>query len=244
MTQTTGQHAHDEDQPEHGHAHEHEHRGDPRGQDASEEWGRDYWEDRYSAPGLQWSGDPNPVLVAEASPLEPGRVLDVGSGEGGDALWLASRGWRVTGVDISQNALDKAAASARERDGVDPEQLSWQQADLTSWSPTRASFDLVTAHFMHLPLADRQRLFPALAEGVAPGGTLLIVGHDADALPGGAGRHGDPGMLFTLDEVVGRLDPGTWQVDVAEVRPRDMTGPDGDVWHVADVVVRATRRAV
>jgi len=223
---------------------QHEHAPEHDGAPAHPVFDRAYWEDRYGAPGRAWSGRPNAALVAEASALTPGHALDVGSGEGGDALWLASRGWRVTGVDISQNALDKAAASARERDGVDPEQLSWQQADLTAWSPTRTSFDLVTAHFMHLPLADRQRLFPALAEGVAPGGTLLIVGHDADALPGGAGRHGDPGMLFTVDEVVGRLDPGTWQVDVAEVRPRDMTGPDGDVWHVADVVVRATRRAV
>jgi SAM-dependent methyltransferase len=233
---------HDQQHPQHEQLpqqREHEHDG---GHDHPV-FDRAYWEDRYGAPGRAWSGRPNVALVAEASALTPGHALDVGSGEGGDALWLASRGWRVTGVDISQNALDKAAASAREREDVDPEQLSWQQADLTTWSPTRASFDLVTAHFMHLPPADRERLFPALAEGVAPGGTLLIVGHDADALPGGAGRHGDPGMLFTVDEVVGRLSFDAWQVEVAEVRPRDMTGPDGDVWHVADVVVRATRRA-
>lgn len=203
---------------------------------------RDYWEDRYGQPGRAWSGRPNAALVAEATALTPGRALDVGSGEGGDALWLAARGWQVTGVDISQNALDKAAALAREREDVDPARVTWQQADLTVWSPTRASFDLVTAHFMHLPPADRERLFPALADGVAPGGTLLIVGHDADALPLGAGKHGDPGMLFTVDEVVGRLSPDAWQVEVAEVRPRDVSGPDGDVWHVADVVVRATRR--
>ena len=222
------QHQDHREQERHGHAHP--------------VFDRAYWEDRYGQPGRAWSGRPNAALVAEVAQLAPGRALDVGSGEGGDALWLASRGWLVTGVDISQNALDKAAALAREREDVDPARLTWQQADLTGWSPTRASFDLVTAHFMHLPLVDRERLFPALADAVAPGGTLLVVGHDADALPGGAGRHGDPGMLFTVDEVVGRLSPDAWGVEVAEVRPRDMTGPDGDVWHVADVVVRATRR--
>ena len=218
----------DQEQERHGHAHP--------------VFDRDYWEDRYGQPGRAWSGRPNAALVAEVAQLAPGRALDVGSGEGGDALWLASRGWRVTGVDISQNALDKAAALAREQEDVDPAHLTWQQADLTEWSPTRASFDLVTAHFMHLPPTDRERLFPALADGVAPGGTLLIVGHDVDALPGGAGKHGDPAMLFTVGEVVGGLSPDSWRVDVAEVRPRDMTGPDGEVWHVADVVVRATRR--
>ena len=222
------QHQDHREQERHGHAHP--------------VFDRAYWEDRYGQPGRAWSGRPNAALVAEVAQLAPGRALDVGSGEGGDALWLASRGWQVTGVDISQNALDKAAALAREREDVDPARLTWQQADLTGWSPTRTSFDLVTAHFMHLPLVDRERLFPALADAVAPGGTLLVVGHDADALPGGAGRHGDPGMLFTVDEVVGRLSPDAWGVEVAEVRPRDMTGPDGDVWHVADVVVRATRR--
>lgn len=219
-----------------------DHREQERRGHAHPVYDRDYWEDRYGQPGRAWSGRPNAALVAEVAQLAPGRALDVGSGEGGDALWLASRGWRVTGVDISQNALDKAAALAREREDVDPARLTWQQADLTGWSPTRTSFDLVTAHFMHLPLVDRERLFPALADAVAPGGRLLVVGHDADALPGGAGRHGDPGMLFTVDEVVGRLSPDAWEVEVAEVRPRDMTGPDGDVWHVADVVVRATRR--
>ena len=219
-----------------------DHREQERRGHAHPVYDRDYWEDRYGQPGRAWSGRPNAALVAEATALTPGRALDVGSGEGGDALWLAARGWQVTGVDISQNALDKAAALAREREDVDPARLTWQQADLTGWSPTRTSFDLVTAHFMHLPLVDRERLFPALADAVAPGGTLLVVGHDADALPGGAGRHGDPGMLFTVDEVVGRLSPDAWGVEVAEVRPRDMTGPDGDVWHVADVVVRATRR--
>lgn len=219
-----------------------DHREQERHGHAHPVFDRAYWEDRYGQPGRAWSGRPNAALVAEVAQLAPGRALDVGSGEGGDALWLAARGWQVTGVDISQNALDKAAALAREREDVDPARLTWQQADLTGWSPTRTSFDLVTAHFMHLPLVDRERLFPALADAVAPGGTLLVVGHDADALPGGAGRHGDPGMLFTVDEVVGRLSPDAWRVEVAEVRPRDMTGPDGDVWHVADVVVRATRR--
>jgi 2-polyprenyl-3-methyl-5-hydroxy-6-metoxy-1,4-benzoquinol methylase len=122
MTDSTGQHAHGQ----------HVHGG---GQPASEEWGRDYWEDRYSAPGLQWSGRPNPVLVDEASGLEPGRVLDVGSGEGGDAIWLAGRGWQVTAIDIAQAALDKAAARAAEVDEEAAARITWEQHDLAVWAP-------------------------------------------------------------------------------------------------------------
>ena len=193
---------------------------------------RDYWEQRYAAAGLTWSGAPNAVLVTETSALTPGRALDIGSGEGGDAIWLASRGWTVTGVDISQNALDKAAARAA---SVGAE-VSWEQHDLSEWMPPPASFDLVTSHFMHLPAALRRPLFGALAAAVAPGGTLLIVGHD---LSGDHEHHSE--LMFSVDDVLADIDSAGLQVEVAESRSRPSTSAQGEPRSVSDVVVRATK---
>src|SRR5690606_21511442 len=105
---------------------------------------RDFWEERYGSGGRLWSGKPNPQLVATAADLPPGTALDVGTGEGADAIWLASRGWTVTGVDVSQAALDRAARHATEA-GVE---VTWQQADATKWDPAPAQFDLVSAQYV------------------------------------------------------------------------------------------------
>ena len=193
---------------------------------------RAYWEDRYGAPGSTWSGRPNAVLVTEATELAPGRALDIGSGEGGDAIWLALRGWSVTGVDISQNALDKAAERASSA-GV---RIEWEQHDLSEWMPQPSSFDLVTSHFMHLPALLRTPLFAALAAAVAPGGTLLIVGHD---ISGAHQHHAE--LMFTIDDVLADIAGTALRVEVAESRPRTGVAADGTVTEMADVVVRATR---
>ena len=193
---------------------------------------RAYWEERYGAPGLTWSGAPNAVLVKEVAGLTPGRALDIGSGEGGDSIWLASRGWAVTGVDISQNALDKAAARAA---SVGAE-ISWEQHDLSEWMPPPASFDLVTSHFMHLPATLRRPLFRALAVAVAPGGTLLIVGHD---LTGDHEHLSD--LMFSIDDVLADIDGAGLRVEVAESRARPSTSAQGEPRTVSDVVVRASR---
>jgi len=197
---------------------------------AHEPFDRAYWEERYGAPGLTWTGNPNPVLVQEAATLAPGRALDIGSGEGGDALWLAGRGWAVTGVDISQNALDKARVRA-EAVGVS---VTWEQHDLTEWTPEPRSFDLVTAHFMHLADPARGALFRALAAAVAPGGTLLVVGHDVT----GHEEHRDhmADLMFGVDDVLAAIDGEGLRVEVAESRLRS----GGEL---RDVVVRATRDA-
>jgi len=228
MTQTPGQHAHE---------HEHE----QHDQHAAEEWGRDYWEDRYSAPGLQWSGRPNPVLVDEVRDLEPGRVLDVGSGEGGDAIWLAGRGWQVTAIDIAQAALDKAAARATEVDEEAAARITWEQHDLAGWAPAPGSVDLVSSQFMHLADPVRAALFRSLVAAVAPGGTLLVVGHDLGDLTAGAGRHGKEALMFTIDDVLAAVPADGWTVEVAESRARQAPATDGGSTTVRDVVVKATR---
>jgi len=206
-----------------------------------DEYDRGYWEQRYSSPGLQWSGRPNPVLVDEVRDLAPGRVLDVGSGEGGDAIWLAARGWQVTAIDIAQAALDKAAARAAEADEAAAARITWEQHDLADWAPTPGSFDLVSSQFMHLADPLRAALFRSLAAAVAPGGTLLVVGHDLGDLAAGAGRHGKEELMFTVDDVLAAVPDAGWTVDVAESRARQVAVTAGGTTTVRDVVVKARR---
>ncbi|MBW0093635.1 class I SAM-dependent methyltransferase [Pseudonocardia sp. KRD-184] len=194
------------------------------------------WEERYGSRGM-WSGRPNAQLVAEVADLAPGRALDAGCGEGADAMWLAGQGWRVTAVDFSEVALGRA----RERSaGLDVE---WRRADLTTWTPEQGAYDLVSAQFLHLPTL--VEMYARLATGVAPGGTLLLVGHDPtdDA---GPHRPQIPGMFFTADEAAGLLDPREWDVVVAGTREREGHGhghgQEGAPLTVRDVVVVAKRR--
>jgi SAM-dependent methyltransferase len=234
MTQTDEQH-------EDGHGPRDPHEHGAAEHLAPDEYDRGYWERRYSTPDLQWSGRPNPVLVDEVSDLTPGRVLDVGSGEGGDAIWLAARGWHVTGIDIAQAALDKAAARAAEVDEEAAARITWEQHDLADWAPTPGSFDLVSSQFMHLADPVRAALFRSLAAAVAPGGTLLVVGHDLGDLTAGAGRHGKEELMFGLDDVLTAVPTAGWTIEVAESRPRQVPATAGGTTTVRDVVVKARR---
>jgi SAM-dependent methyltransferase len=205
-------------------------------------FGRDYWEHRYAEPGMTWSGNPNPVLVDEVAALEPGRALDVGSGEGGDALWLAWRGWRVTAVDIATAALDKARKQAEATDHEAAALIDWQQHDITAWTPDERFFDLISSQFMHLPEPARSAFFLGLAAAVAPGGTLLIVGHDPDTEVQGHRAHLRE-LMFTAADVVDALHGQGLRIDVAGTRTRPVTSHDGNPATASDVVVRATREA-
>ncbi|MBD2818802.1 class I SAM-dependent methyltransferase [Streptomyces parvulus] len=134
-----------------------------------------FWEARYRDTDRVWSGRPNELLVREASDLDPGTALDLGCGEGADAVWLASRGWRVTGVDISGTALERAAGHAADA-GVG-DRVSWERHELGRSFP-EGSFDLVSAHYLQSPVElDQPAVLRAAARAVAPGGTLLLVLH-------------------------------------------------------------------
>jgi len=196
--------------------------------------GEQAWDERYRAKPEIWSGNPNAVLVAEAADLQPGTALDAGAGEGGDAFWLASRGWKVTAADISGVAIERAAKRAGERGLA----ISWLQADLAKTSAP-GTYDLVTAHFLHVPKSEQQPLFRHLAAAVAPGGTLLVVGHDLSDMA----KMPRPDLAeygWTAQEVAAALGEG-WTIEAAEARPRQAAGPDGDEVTIHDAVLCARR---
>ncbi len=138
------------------------------------------WDEKYRSRAKIWSGEPNPQLIAEAAHLPPGTALDLGCGEGADAIWLASRGWKVTAVDVSAVALERAEAHAQERGQGG--NITWVRQDLATWVPGEL-FDLVTAQFLHSTVMPWQQALQLAAAAVRTGGTLLIVGHHPDGLP-------------------------------------------------------------
>jgi SAM-dependent methyltransferase len=155
------------------------------------------WDARYDAAGLLWSAEPNQFVVRELPGRPAGRAIDLGCGEGRNAVWLATQGWTVLGVDFSAVALAKAAQLAAAA-GVT---VGWEQADLLEWRP-EPNYDLVLLVYVHLPPPQRQALLARAAAGVAPGGSLIVVGHDRRNLADGVGGPQDPALLWTPDEVI------------------------------------------
>lgn len=193
---------------------------------------RDFWEERWSSV-LRERRDqiagrpPNTHLAAEAENLRPGRALDAGCGHGSDTLWLAARGWQVTAVDFSTAALAHAR-SAAEALGTDvAERIDWVEGDLATWAPQPGRYDLVTCLYVHVA-GSVEELVRRLAAGVAPGGTLLLVGHRpidpaTGALTPAAGQ-----VQVSVDAAVAALDPDRWEIAVAEDRPRARAGSGVD----------------
>jgi SAM-dependent methyltransferase len=226
--------------PDHDHGHSH---GQPADDLAGAILDQAFWDERYQSSSALWSGRPNPQLVTEAAGLPAGTALDVGCGEGADAIWLAGHGWQVTAVDISAVALQRAAAQAL-RVGADAaRRITWQHADLGRWIPAAASFDLVSAQFVHLPKAQRELIFRQVAESVAPGGTLLIVGHHPSDLQTTVPRPPLPELFYGAADVAAALAPQEWTILVQEARPRIAQDPDGRSVTVHDSVLRAQRSA-
>jgi 2-polyprenyl-3-methyl-5-hydroxy-6-metoxy-1,4-benzoquinol methylase len=195
---------------------------------------QDAWDQRYSGRELVWGAGPNRFVVQEAAELPRGRAIDLGAGEGRNAIWLAERGWRVTAVDFSAAGLARAERLAAER-GVT---VDWLQADLATWRPEPGGYDLVLIAYLHLPATVLSGVFRAAAEAVAPGGTLLVVGHDRDNIDRGYGGPQDPDRLYTAALVTaeaGGLDV-CWSGQVG----RPVTTPDGERMAI-DTLVRAVR---
>ena len=195
------------------------------------------WEERYSGDRV-WSGRVNVQLEAEAADLAPGRALDVGCGEGGDALWLAQHGWQVTASDFADAALERVAQHAAEAGLGD--RVGTRRIDVRSFEPDGETWDLVTSHFVHLPDGGMVDVVRRLAAAVAPGGTLLVVGHAPSDVHTGL-RHGHHSFMHTADQLLPALDDA-WEVEVCELRPRTQAHPEtGEEIEIADAVLRARR---
>jgi SAM-dependent methyltransferase len=189
------------------------------------------WDERHAARDPIESRSADLTLVEEAGGLAPGTALDLGAGDGRNAVWLAEHGWQVTAVDFSSVAIDRGRGLAASV-GVDVE---WRLADLLEWAPPGGSFDLVALMFIHLPPTERRPLYARAAAAVADGGSLLVVGHDRSNLTAGIGGPQDVDVLFTPDEIVRDLPEGFL------VRRRSVVRRAGPSPSPIDAVVRAER---
>ncbi|MBC9224721.1 methyltransferase domain-containing protein [Aeromicrobium sp. 636] len=204
-----------------------------------------HWERTYSSRDGVWSGHVNVALARVAADLTPGTALDLGAGEGGDALWLAERGWDVTGIDISPTALARAEVAA-ERAGLS-ERVTWVAADLDTWSSPRR-FDLVTASFLQSPVRlDRARILRSAAGRVAEGGHLLVIAH-AEAPPWAHDHEHEHAPVDAADfpspaDDLQMLDlpADSWRTVIAEVRDRRAFAPNGDEVVLRDSVLLLQR---
>lgn len=195
------------------------------------------WEEHYAARPRVWSGRVNAQLAAIAPQLGGTRALDLGCGEGADAIWLAEQGWTVVAVDVSGTALSRARTAATSR-GV-AEHIDFQQHELTTSFPA-GGFHLVSVHFLHSTVEmDRTAVLRKAADAVAPGGALLIVDHAA-APPWAAkmAHHEFPTPEAVVDGL--NLDPARWEPQISQVE-RPTRGPDGEEVTLVDNVILLRR---
>lgn len=177
---------------------------------------------------------PNAQLIAAVEGLQPGRALDAGCGHGAETLWLAAHGWDVTAVDFSASALAHAHSTAETLGSDIAARISWVEGDLAAWVPPRVHFDLVVCLYVHVA-GSVEEMVQRMASGVAPGGTLFMLGHRSLDLT--TGRPTTAGQVqISVEAARAALDPSQWQLLVAEERPRAVAGPG------VDSVIRAQRR--
>ena len=202
---------------------------------------RSYWDERWAQALRRHAEDvthrpPNVHLIAELDDLRPGIALDAGCGHGSDTLWLAARGWQVTAVDFSETALAHARSAADALGAGVAERIDWVEGDLATWTPEPGRYDLVTCLYVHMAGSVKDTV-RRLATGVAPGGTLLLVGHRPIDPATGAETAAAGQTQVSVDTVVAALDPHRWELIVAEDRPRATQGTG------VDAVIRARHRS-
>lgn len=195
-----------------------------------------YWNERYRDRGYLWGTDANRFLAVAAAGLPPGTALDLGCGQGRNAVWLAQRGHRVTGIDLSSVAIEHARRLAAEA-GVDVE---FRVADLTAWHPGSERWNLVVLSYLQVDADARRAIHGAASDAISPGGTLIVIAHHLDNLTEGVGGPQSPAVLFTEDDLL--ADFATLQVDRCErvLRPVETVEISGDA---VDVLLIARRPA-
>lgn len=203
-----------------------------------------FWDERYvsrrTEHGRMWSGRVNGTVAQQLSELIPGTALELGSGEGADALWLAARGWNVTALDISSIALEVGAREAAKAGLSD--RVEWVQTDLTTWRPS-AQYDLVTSAFLHSPVElPRAAILRRAVSAVAPGGRLLVVGHGGFPPASEHMHDAEVPALPSSEEVLASLDlPGAWQVETNESIERTTRWRGEEDVVLIDTVLRVRR---
>ena len=200
---------------------------------------RSSWEERWSRAFRDHAEQvaqrpPSAYLHAELEDLPAGLALDAGCGHGSDTLWLASRGWRVTAVDFSATALAHARATAEAAGADVAGRIDWVEGDLETWTPEPGHYDLVMCLYVHVA-GSVAEMVQRMAVGVAPGGTLLLVGHRPIDPATGAATPAAGQVQVSVEGVLAALDPGGWDVIVAEDRQRSVAGSG------VDAVIRARR---
>jgi SAM-dependent methyltransferase len=200
---------------------------------------RQRWDQRYSGTEFQVPTEANQFVAAELAGLAPGRALDLAAGGGRNSVWLAAQGWSVTAVDFSRAGLDHARKLSSAR-GVASGQLDWVLADLSEYVPARGAFDLVLIAYLQVGAALRAQVLAGAAAALAPGGTLLVVGHDLANLTEGTGGPQSPDVLYTPEAITAEL-AGLRIVRTARVRRA--VERDGDPATAVDTLVRAKRAA-
>jgi len=201
---------------------------------------RDFWDGRWSEVLREHADQvaqrpPNADLTAVAGGLAPGRALDAGCGNGGEALWLAGRGWRVTAVDFSATALAYGQSRATILGADSAERVAWVEGDLAVWAPEAGVYDLVTSLYVHVS-GSVEEMVARLASGVGPGGTMLLVGHLPIDPVTGAETPAAGQVQVTVEAAVAVLDTPRWELSMAEERPRAVDGSG------FDAVICARRR--
>ncbi len=195
-----------------------------------------HWTERYAATAMVWDTKPNAAVVESCTPLPPGRALDLGAGEGRNAIWLASRGWEVTAVDFVSIAVNRISAHAALQDV----ELHAVVADAVGYQPATASLDLILLSYLQLPDDQFRKVLANVIPGLAPGGRVLIVAHDASNLHGGYGGPQDPTLLSTPEIVARHLRDAGLKVMRAEVIQREAPS-DAGLRLAYDHVVEAQR---
>ena len=194
----------------------------------------DEWDSRYADSEFLWTAEPNRFVVQELADLPPGRALDLACGEGRNAVWLAQHGWHVTAVDFSPVGLDKARRLADAR-GVT---VDWVLADLLDHQPEESAYQLVLVAYLQIQPAERAPVLLKACSALAPGGEVLVIGHDLANLSDGVGGPQDPALLYTPALIAAEL-PGLF-ISRAE-RVRRPVEVDSEIHDAIDTLVRASR---
>jgi len=182
---------------------------------------KEQWNTRYASKDLVWSITPNETLVEEARLLPAGNALDLGSGEGRNAIWLAHHGWQVTAVDFAEQGIAKARQLATSEQSA----IQWICEDVTAYQPAREAFDLVIMLFLHLPELDRRLIIQNSISGLAIGGHFIYIGHDAMNIGRGVGGPQDPSVLCTPEGI--SADLFGFEIIKAEIITRTVTHESG-----------------